>query len=122
MHPGSMALTRMPRSPSTAPNALTSMLTPPLVPQYATCVGDPTWAERELLHHRLDLSRIADVGDDGKAFASNFFDAAQGLGRIIRRAPVDPNQRALAREPDRRGLADPGGGTCDKRDFAGEAL
>src|SRR6266849_7809983 len=48
MHPGSMALTRMPCPPSTAPSALTSMLTPPLVPQYATCVGDPTWAEREL--------------------------------------------------------------------------
>ncbi len=49
-------------------------------------------ALRDLLHHRLDLSRIANVGDDGKAFATNFFDAAQGLGRVIRLAPVDPNR------------------------------
>src|ERR1700676_2012595 len=49
MQPGSTAFTRMPCSPSTAPNALASMLTPAFVPQYATCVGDPTWAESELV-------------------------------------------------------------------------
>src|SRR3984893_19039010 len=49
MHPGSTALTRMPCSPRTAPSALASMLTPALVPQYATCVGEPTYAERELV-------------------------------------------------------------------------
>src|SRR5712691_7978429 len=49
MQPGSMALTRMPCSPITAPSALTSMLTPPLVPQYATWVGEPTWADSELV-------------------------------------------------------------------------
>jgi len=31
------------------PSALASMLTPALVPQYATCVGDPTYADRELV-------------------------------------------------------------------------
>src|ERR1700730_2028942 len=49
MQAGWRALPRMPCSPSTAPNALASMLTPALVPQYATCVGDPTCAERELV-------------------------------------------------------------------------
>src|SRR2546423_2842728 len=49
MQPGSMALMRMPCSPSTAPSALTSMLTPALVPQYATCDGDPTCADSELV-------------------------------------------------------------------------
>src|ERR1700674_5487136 len=49
MQPGSTALTRMPCSPSTAPSALASMLTPALVPQYATWDGEPTCAESELV-------------------------------------------------------------------------
>src|SRR5437868_2411526 len=49
MHPGSIALMRMPCSPSTAPSALTSMLTPAFVPQYGTCDGEPTCADSELV-------------------------------------------------------------------------
>src|SRR5437899_2065953 len=49
MQPGSTAFTRMPCSPRTAPSALASMLTAAFVPQYATCEGELTCADSELV-------------------------------------------------------------------------
>src|SRR5512144_913524 len=50
IQPGSIALTRMPCSPTTAPSAFTHIEIPPLVAQYADWNGAPTWAEIELTH------------------------------------------------------------------------
>src|SRR3954463_11998702 len=49
IQPGSMALTRIPCLPTTAPNALAHIEMPPFTAPYADWYGEPTWAEIELV-------------------------------------------------------------------------
>ena len=65
---------------------------------------------------------IPHVGDDREALAAGLADEAQRLGRVARRALVDPDERALGREPYRGGPADAVRRPGDQGDLADEPL
>jgi hypothetical protein len=81
---------------------------------------EPAIGDDRVVEHRLDVLLAGDVAGQGDRLAARGIDPRHGLGRGVGGVIGDRDPRALARQGERGGAADPAAAAGDQRRFAVE--